>query len=43
MESNSAVVKVRTSVKNPIAVRIMKELDGKVSQRLGKAYKVEFV
>lgn len=43
MDSNSAVVKVRTSVKHPFARKIMEELDGKVSQRLGKAYKVEFV
>lgn len=33
---------VNTSVKHPIAVKIMQEIDGKISPKLKKPYKVVF-
>lgn len=40
--SDAQHIIIRTSAKNETARRIMKELDGKVSPRLGKPYKVIF-
>lgn len=39
---DKSYVEVQTSVKEPIARKIMEELDGKISPILGKPYKVIF-
>lgn len=40
MNTDKPYVEVHTNVKEPLAVKIMKELEGKISPILGKPYKV---